>query len=120
MPDTFAIADRLPALIVFLTTDRASCGLANGAAPPMQRSLPTLLGLALGLSALAGCVQPPPRHAICPAFTTPPPVPPPAAMVTPPPPVWAPPWHHVAIVADAVHRIVRHQCEFGAAQAVQT
>lgn len=67
--------------------------LANGAGPPMRRDLPALLGLTLGLCALAGCVQPLPPHAICPAFTTPPPVPSPAAVVTPPVVAWTPPWH---------------------------
>jgi hypothetical protein len=74
----------------------------------MKRNLPILLGLALGLAALTGCVQAP-SPAPCPAFTAPPPAaPPPAAMVIPPTPVWTPPRRHVAVVAHPVHHVVVH------------
>ena len=73
----------------------------------MQRNSATLLGLALGLAALAGCVQAPPPQAICPAFAAPLPVaPPPAAVVLPPTPVWTPPRHHVVVVTHRVHHVV--------------
>lgn len=74
----------------------------------MRRNSAILLGLALALAALTGCVQAP-TPAPCPAFTAPPAAPPPAAVIVPPTPVWTPPRRHVAVVAHPVHHVVVHR-----------
>ena len=75
----------------------------------MKRNLPILLGLALGLPALTGCVAPAPAPvaaAPCPAVIAPPPV---AAVIPPPTPVWTPPRRHIAVAVHPVHHVVVHR-----------
>jgi len=72
----------------------------------MRRNLPILLGLALGLPALAGCVAPAPTPvpvAMAPCPAAPPPA---VALIPPSAPVWTPPRRHAAVVTHPVHHVV--------------